>query len=175
MTLGDAMNKPLPEAPKPDHQAARRPSVAGTIATPVLNPLVLHTLIEHVGSTAAARFAHDFLKLLQGRLSQVDAALGLADPVSALDAVLILKASSAMLGAEQMTMYCEGLEVELRGHRIPRAGALPRLAADFTSALADAVAAAFPDDASPAPARRSLRGEFARERSAARTRRRSGF
>lgn len=154
MTLGDAMNKPLPEAPKLDHQAAKPPSGAGrTAAAAVLNPLVLHTLIEHVGSPAAARFAHDFLNLLERRLTQVDAALALADPVSALDAVLILKASSAMLGAEQMTLYCEGLEVELRGHRIPRAGALPRLAADFTSALAGAVAAAFPDDAkSPAPA-----------------------
>ena len=153
MTLGDAMNKPLPEAPKPDHQAAKPPSGAGRTAAAVMNPLVLHTLIEHVGSTAAARFAHDFLNLLERRLTQVDAALGLADPVSALDAVLILKASSAMLGAEQMTLYCEGLEVELRGHRIPRAGALPRLAADFTSALAGAVAASIPDDAKgPAPA-----------------------
>ena len=152
MTLGDAMSKPVPEALRPDHRAARPPSGAGTTATPVLNPLVLQALIEHVGSTAAARFAHDFLNLLERRLTQVDAALGLADPVSALDAVLILKASSAMLGAEQMTLYCEGLEVELRGHRIPRAGALPRLAADFTSALVAAVADTIPNDAKgPAP------------------------
>ena len=154
MTLGDAMSKPLPEALKPDHRAARPHSGAGTTAPPVLNPLVLLALIEHVGSTAAVRFAQDFLNLLERRLTQVDAALGLADPVSALDAVLILKASSAMLGAEQLTLYCEGLEVELRGHRIPRAGALPRLAADFTSALACAAAGIFPDDATgPAPAR----------------------
>ena len=152
MTLGDAMSKPLPEAQRPGRQAARPHSGAGTTAAPVLNPLVLRDLIEHVGSTAAVRFAHDFLNLLERRLTQVDAALGLADPVSALDAVLILKASSAMLGAEQMTLYCEGLEVELRGHRIPRAGALPRLAADFTSALVDAVADTLPNDArSPAP------------------------
>lgn len=136
----------------PGHQAARRPSGAAPTATPVLNPLVLQALIEHAGSTAAARFAHDFLALLEGRLGQVNAALELADPVSALNAVLALKASSAMLGAGQMTLYCEGLEVELRGHRIPRAGALPRLAAEFTSALAGAVATAFPTDAkSPAP------------------------
>lgn len=154
MTLGDAVNKPLSEALRPDRAAAKPPSGAGPTATPVLNPLVLQALIEHVGSTAAARFAHDFLHLLERRLTQVDAALEQADPVSALDAVLILKASAAMLGAEQMTLYCEGLEGELRGHRIPHAGALPRLAADFTSALAAAVAANFPDGATgPAPAR----------------------
>ena len=146
MTLGDALNEPLPEAPKPDHRVARPPSGAGPTATPVLNPLVLQALVEHVGSTAAARFAHDYLNLLEDRVSQVDAALGLADPVSALNAVLILKASSAMLGAEQMTLYCEGLEVELRGHRMPRAGALPRLAADFTAALAGATADTFPSE-----------------------------
>lgn len=151
MTLGDAMNKPLPEALVPDRLAAKPRS--GATATPVLNLLVLQTLVEHVGSTAAARFAHDFLHLLKGRLTNVNAALGLADPVSALNAVLILKASSAMLGAEQMTLYCEGLEVELRGHRIPRAGALPRLAADFEAALAGAVEDTMPTGAEgPAPA-----------------------
>jgi HPt (histidine-containing phosphotransfer) domain-containing protein len=143
----------MPEALEPDHQVARRPSGIGPTATPVLNPLALQALIEHAGSTAAARFAHDFLTLLEGRLNQINAALGLADPVSALNAVLALKASSAMLGAEQMTLYCEGLEVELRGHRIPRAGALPRLATEFTSALAGAVATVFPADTrGPAPA-----------------------
>ena len=38
MTLGDAMNKPLPEALKPDHMAAQPPSGAGATAIPVLNP-----------------------------------------------------------------------------------------------------------------------------------------
>jgi len=153
MTLGDAMNKPLSEVLGPDQLAAAPLSGAGPTATPVLNPLALQALIEHAGSTAAARFARDFLNLLEGRLTKVDAALGLADPMSALNAVLILKASAAMLGAEQMTLYCTGLELELRGHRIPRAGALPRLAADLTSALAGAVATTFPTDAKgPAPA-----------------------
>jgi HPt (histidine-containing phosphotransfer) domain-containing protein len=148
------MNTPLSEALRPDRPAAKPPSGAGPTATPALNPLVLQALIEHVGSIAAARFARDFLHLLERRLTQVDAALELADPVSALDAVLILKASAAMLGAEQITLYCEGLEGELRGHRIPRAGALPRLAADFTSALTGAVADTFPSEATgPAPAR----------------------
>ena len=156
MTLGDAMNKPLPEAPKPGHMVAQPPSGAGPRATPVLNPLELQALIEHAGRSAAARFADDFLQLFEGRLTRVDAALTTADPAGALDAVLSLKASSAMLGAERMALYCTGLETELRGQRIPHAGALPRLAAEFKSALAGAVATAFPDDAgdarAPAPA-----------------------
>lgn len=153
MTLGDAMNKPLSGAPVPDRMAAQPPSGAGPTAPPVLNPLALQALIEHAGRSAAARFADDYLKLLQGRLTGVDAALAASDPAAALNAVQSLKASSAMLGAEQMTLYCTGLETELRAHRIPHAGALPRLAADFRSALAGAVADTFPDDAKgPAPA-----------------------
>lgn len=156
MTLGDAMNKPLPEALKPDHRTAQLPSGTGPTASPVLNPLAMQALIEHAGRSAAARFAHDFLNLFQDRLTRVDAALTTADPAAALNAVLSLKASSAMLGAEQLTLYCTGLETELRGHRIPHAGALPRLAADFKSALAFGTADTFPNDANdaagPAPA-----------------------
>ena len=153
MTLGDAMNKPLSGAPVPDHMAAQPPSGAGPTAPPVLNPLELQALIEHAGRSAAARFADDFLKLFEDRLARVDAALATADPAAALDSILSLKASSAMLGAEQMTLYCTGLETELRAHRIPRAGALPRLAADFRAALTGTVADTFPDDAKgPAPA-----------------------
>jgi len=153
MTLGDAMNKPLSGAPVPDHLAARRRSGAGPTAPPVLNPAALQALIEHTGRSAAARFADDYLTLLQDRLTRVDAALAAADPTAALDAVQSLRASSAMLGAEQMTLYCTGLETELRAHRIPHAGALPRLAADFRSALAGTVADAFPGGAKgPAPA-----------------------
>jgi HPt (histidine-containing phosphotransfer) domain-containing protein len=117
-----------------------------------LNPSALQALIEHTGRSAAARFADDYLTLLQDRLTRVDAALAAADPAAALDAVQSLRASSAMLGAEQMTLYCTGLETELRAHRIPHAGALPRLAADFRSALAGTVADAFPGDTKgPAP------------------------
>ncbi|WP_226759058.1 Hpt domain-containing protein [Arthrobacter sp. SO3] len=117
-----------------------------------MNPVELQALIDHVGPAAAARFADDFLDLLEDRLSRANDALGQSDPVAALNAVLILKASSAMLGAEQLTLYCSGLEVELRGQRIPHAGALARLAADFASAL-HAVAGAFPRDAIvPVPA-----------------------
>ena len=149
MTLGDAMTKPLPEALRPDQLAAKPPSGAGPSATHVLNPLALQALIEHAGRSAAARFADDFLKLLEGRLIHVDAALTKADPVSALNAVLSLKASSAMLGAEQMTLYCAGLATELGGNRIPHAGALRRLASDLTSAL-KAVADTLPNDSNDA-------------------------
>lgn len=135
MTLGDAVSRPLSEAPEPDRQASQPPPSAGPSPTTVLNPAELQALIDNVGLTAAARFADDFLNLLGDRLTQVNTALGQADPVPALDAVLILKASASMLGAEQMTLYCSGLEAELRGLRIPHAGALPRLAADFAAVL----------------------------------------
>ena len=144
MTLGDALNKPRPEALRPDQLAATPPSGTGPAATPVLNPLALQALVEHAGRSAAARFADDFRKLLECRLTRVDAALTRADPVSALDAVLSLKASAAMLGAEQMTLYCTGLAAELRENRIPPAGAPPRLASDLTSAL-EAVADTLPN------------------------------
>ena len=82
----------------------------------------------------------------------MDTALSLADPVSALNAILTLKACAAILGAEQMALYCTGLEEELRGHRLPRTGALRRLAADLPSALPDAIADTLPNDAKgPAP------------------------
>ncbi|AOT02510.1 hypothetical protein [Arthrobacter sp. U41] len=69
-----------------------------------MNPVELQDLIDHVGRTAAASFASDFLDLLEDRLTHVNAALRQADAVSALNAVLILKASSAMLGAVQMAL-----------------------------------------------------------------------
>ena len=147
MTLGDALNTPPPEALGPDRLAGKPPSGAGPTATPILNPSTLQALVEHAGRSAAARFADDFLILFEDRLTYVDAALAKADPESALKAVLSLKASSAMLGAEQMTLYCAGLETELLAQRLPHAGALPRLAADLTAALAGAIAHAVPQDA----------------------------
>ena len=145
MTLGDALNTPLPETPGPDQPAAKPPS--GPAATPVLDPFALQALVDHAGRSAAARFAEDFLNLFEDRLSHVDGALAKADQESALKAILSLKASSAMLGAEQLTLYCAGLETELRGQRIPHAGALPRLASDLTAALAGAVVPTFLQDA----------------------------
>lgn len=146
MTLGDAMNRPLPGAPGHEHERTKPLSGADPAPTLVLNPIELQALVDHVGPAAAARFADDFLRLLEDRLVRVKDALGKSDPASALDAVLLLMASSAMLGAEQMTLYCSGLEAELRGQRIPHAGALPRLAADFASALQAVITSTFPRD-----------------------------
>ncbi|WP_237563508.1 MULTISPECIES: Hpt domain-containing protein [Arthrobacter] len=105
----------------------------------------LQDLVDHVGRTAAATFASNFLALLRDRLTQVHTALGTADPEHALDAVLSLKTSSAMVGAEQLTRYCTGLEKELREGRIPNADALPRIAADLRPALTDVLASMPPD------------------------------
>ncbi|MDN4643060.1 Hpt domain-containing protein [Arthrobacter sp. PsM3] len=146
------MNRPLPGAPGHEHERTKAPSGVGAAPTPVLNPGELQSLIDHVGPAAAARFADDFLDLLEDRLIRVDDALSQSDPVSALNAVLVLKASSAMLGAEQLTLFCSGLEAELRGQRMPHAGALARLAADFASAVRAVIASTFPRDASgPVP------------------------
>jgi hypothetical protein len=147
------MNKPLSGAPHPEHQATQPLTGDGPTPAPVVNPAELQALSDHVGRPAAARFAFDFLNLLEDRIAHVDEALRLADPVSALNAVLLLKASSAMLGAEQMTLYCSDLEAELRELRIARAGSLPLLAADFTTDLTAVLEDEFPSDATgPMPA-----------------------
>jgi HPt (histidine-containing phosphotransfer) domain-containing protein len=105
----------------------------------------LQELVVHVGLTAAATFASNFLALLQDRLTQVQTALGTANLAAALGAVLSLKTSSAMVGAEQLTRYCTGLEKDLREGRIPNADALPRIAADLRPALTDVLASMPPD------------------------------
>lgn len=145
MTLGDAAGKPPTGAAQPGRGAAHPNSGVQPRPPQVVDESKLQDLVDHVGRTAAATFGSDFLALLQGRLTQVQTALGSADPEPALDAVLSLKASSAMVGAEHLTRYCTGLEKELREGRIPNADALPRIAADLRPALTDVLASMPPD------------------------------
>jgi hypothetical protein len=80
---------------------------------PTLDPSVLAGLDEEVPG-AAIRFASAFIGLWGRRSSRLAEAVWAGDPVAALDAVLSVKTSAAMVGALRLSCRAAGLELALR-------------------------------------------------------------
>lgn len=81
-----------------------------------VDPSVLQNLAEQLRSReVAARFALDYARLWARRQRSVEAALESQDRKAALDAVLSLKVSSAMVGAVRLARLAEKLELLIRG------------------------------------------------------------
>ncbi|WP_458779762.1 Hpt domain-containing protein [Arthrobacter sp. D3-16] len=102
-------------------------------ALPLLDPAVLETLRADLDQDEAIWkvFVQNFLAQLQPRVQQIRLTLTTGDPAGAMDAVLSLKTSSQMMGAERLAGLALELEVKLRAEaRADSGGALPRLAAD---------------------------------------------
>lgn len=82
-------------------------------------------------------FVANFITCLPGRIERLRLALTTGDLEAAVDAVLSLKTSSQMVGAERLAGLAMDLETEVRG-RASRSDimALPKLAAEFLSPIA---------------------------------------
>ena len=85
----------------------------------VLAGASLRRLASDTDFACAESFAETFQSMLAGRVDRIVRALGERDADTALDAVLSLKISSAMAGAEQMASLCASLESELRAGSLP--------------------------------------------------------
>lgn len=69
---------------------------------PVLDTMQLLDLADALTPEAAERYATDYLGLLPARVARIVRALDIQDRDAAMDAVLSLKVSSAMIGALRM-------------------------------------------------------------------------
>ena len=100
---------------------------------PLLDQAALERLRDELDDEDVCKiFVRNFIALLPQRAENVRRTLTTGDVPGALDAVLSLKTSSQMVGAERLADIATGLERFLRGDA-PQAAPgslLPRLAAD---------------------------------------------
>ncbi|MFF2317356.1 Hpt domain-containing protein [Arthrobacter sp. NPDC058097] len=86
---------------------------------PVLDAGPLQTLAAEVGPAFAEAFIDDYLQMLPDRASKILRALTGGDPRMAADAVVSLRATSAMAGALRLERCCKELESRIRrGQRL---------------------------------------------------------
>ena len=96
-----------------------RSTVNGAEDIPILDPRPLQTLATEVGPAFAEAFIDDYLQMLPDRASKILRALAGGDPRMAADAVVSLKATSAMAGARRLERCCKDLESRIRrGQRL---------------------------------------------------------
>ncbi|GKV72808.1 hypothetical protein NCCP2145_21890 [Pseudarthrobacter sp. NCCP-2145] len=82
-------------------------------------------------------FVANFITCLPGRIERLRLALTTGDLEAAVDAVLSLKTSSQMVGAERLAVLVMDLEAEMRGEASRSyLMALPKLAAAFLGPIA---------------------------------------
>jgi len=93
-------------------------SVSTLHAVAVLDPYVIRRLGEELGDErAAARVAGRFLSLLAARAQRLRWAVADHDGEDALDCVLSLKVTAAMVGGRSLQAQAERLEALLRADR----------------------------------------------------------
>lgn len=99
---------------------------ASAASAPVLvDPAALHDLGAQLDNPAAATgFARDYAKMWEQRFQSLESALNHRDGVGALDAVLSLKTSSAMVGALSLAQLAAQLEDAIRIGDMDRARSL---------------------------------------------------
>lgn len=77
----------------------------------LFDPQVIRTLAGNLGSNGlASRFLNDYLDLLPRRKRRIINALRDDDPEAAMDAILSLKITSAMVGARDAEEWCHVLQ-----------------------------------------------------------------
>ena len=90
-------------------------SLEAAALLPLIDVAVLAELEEELsGSGLAQRFARDYAAMWDQRLSRLGAAVNSQDEDSALDAVISLKISSAMVGGMRLARLAELLEALIR-------------------------------------------------------------
>lgn len=103
----------LPAAPVPS--AGMGPSLEAAGLLPLIDAAVLDELEDELaGSGLAQRFARDYAAMWDLRLARLGTAVDSQDEDSALDAVISLKISSAMVGGIRLAKLAELLEGLIR-------------------------------------------------------------
>ncbi|BCW79514.1 MULTISPECIES: Hpt domain-containing protein [unclassified Arthrobacter] len=103
----------LPAAPGPAAGAAL--SLEAAALLPLIDAAVLEELEDELaGSGLAQRFARDYAAMWDLRLARLGTAVDSQDEASALDAVISLKISSAMVGGLRLARLAELLEGLIR-------------------------------------------------------------
>jgi HPt (histidine-containing phosphotransfer) domain-containing protein len=96
-----------------------RCDVTGIEDIPVLDAGPLQVLAAEVGPAFAEAFIDDYLQMLPDRASKILRALASGDARMAADAVVSLRATSAMAGALRLERCCKELESRVRrGQRL---------------------------------------------------------
>lgn len=115
--------------------AARPADAARLVDRSVLDRLGKELDDDREGYTKT--FVANFITCLPGRIERLRLALTTGDLEAAVDAVLSLKTSSQMVGAERLAALATDLEAEMRGGASPSdLMALPKLAAAFLGPIA---------------------------------------
>ena len=101
----------------------------GAAELPLLDPAVLRELEDQLGGPEiAVGFARDYATLWGRRQGHLIAAVERQDRERALDAVISLKVSSAMVGGLRMALLAEAVEAFIRSGDFPGGRALEMLA-----------------------------------------------
>jgi HPt (histidine-containing phosphotransfer) domain-containing protein len=96
-----------------------RCGVTGGDDVPVLDSGPLQNLADEVGPAFAQAFIDDYLQMLPGRAAKILQGLASGDLRAARDAVVSLRATSAMAGALRLERCCQELEFRIRrGQRL---------------------------------------------------------
>jgi len=102
---------PAPPVPEPGSE----PSLEAAGLLPLIDAAVLEELDDELaGSGLAQRFARDYAAMWDLRLARLGTAVHSQDEASALDAVISLKISSAMVGGVRLAKLAELLEALIR-------------------------------------------------------------
>jgi HPt (histidine-containing phosphotransfer) domain-containing protein len=127
-----------------DHAGARASSGEHAVTThrhdseelPLVDPAVLEDLeAQLAGPDIASRFARDYAAMWAQRQRCLDAAVERQDRAAALDAVISLKVSAAMVGGMRLAGLAEALETLIRdGSGLEGGRAMLALVADHGSA-----------------------------------------
>lgn len=89
---------------------------------PLVDPAALQELGSQLESPAVAKgFARDYTNMWEGRYQSIASSLGSGDEAAALDAVLSLKTSSAMVGGVRLAGLARELEDAIRVRDADRA------------------------------------------------------
>ena len=84
---------------------------------PVLDDGALQSLTDEAGVDAAQRFLEEYLVLLPVRAAKIFKGLTRGDTETTLEAIISLRVSSGMAGAQRLEAYCASLESALKhGH-----------------------------------------------------------
>jgi len=95
--------------------AGAAPSLEAAALLPLIDAAVLEELEDELaGSGLAQRFARDYAAMWDLRLARLGTAVDSEDEASALDAVISLKISSAMVGGLRLARLAELLEGLIR-------------------------------------------------------------
>lgn len=82
-------------------------------SVPVYDPVQLMELAHQAGEITTQRFLHDYLGLLPRRQERILEELANGDVEEAMDAILSLRVTSAMVGALRLSAYCQHLQDQL--------------------------------------------------------------